>query len=192
MARDAERTKQKLLETATAEFAAFGIAGARIDRIARSAGVNKQLIYAYFGNKEDLFNAAFSASVTRSLEDVLFDATDLPAYAGRLFDRFDDKPEELRLSTWYRLERPEGTSLEAVIAINKSRIGRLRDAQRSGQLASHFDPVQLLTLVQAVATSWATANPEFAASRPTSPAGRRQTVVEAVRRLIESNDTTEA
>lgn len=188
MARDAELTKQKLLDAATAEFAAFGIAGARIDRIASAAGVNKQLIYAYFGNKDDLFDAAFSAYVTRSLEDVQFDASNLPAYAGRLFDRFEKKPEELRLSTWYRLERPEGTSLEAVIAINKSRIQRLRDAQRSGQLASHFDPVQLLTLIQAVATSWATTNPEFAASRPTSRASRRRTVVEAVRRLIESDD----
>jgi hypothetical protein len=35
-------------------------------------------------------------------------ATDLPAYAGRLFDYFEDNPDQLRLSIWYRLERPQG------------------------------------------------------------------------------------
>ena len=40
MAWDVERTKQLLLDAATAEFSAYGMAGARIDRIAASAGVN--------------------------------------------------------------------------------------------------------------------------------------------------------
>ena len=39
--RDAEATKARILEAATAEFAAHGIAGARVDRIAASAGANK-------------------------------------------------------------------------------------------------------------------------------------------------------
>ena len=51
MARDAEQTKQRLLEAAIAEFSAYGIAGARVDRIAAGAGVNKSLIYSYFGSK---------------------------------------------------------------------------------------------------------------------------------------------
>ena len=46
MARDAEDTKRRIFEAATAEFADHGIAGARVDRIAARAGANKQLIYA--------------------------------------------------------------------------------------------------------------------------------------------------
>ena len=105
MARDADRTRRRLLAAATDEFAALGIAGARIDRIAAAAGCNKAMIYAYFGNKDGLFEASFAAHVAGFLEQVPFDVTDLPGYAGRLFDYFEDHPAALRLSIWYRLER---------------------------------------------------------------------------------------
>jgi AcrR family transcriptional regulator len=61
-ARDSAATKERLLEAATAEFAAHGIAGARVDRIAAAARANKQLIYAYFGSKEQLFDAVLATS----------------------------------------------------------------------------------------------------------------------------------
>ncbi|MFC7648454.1 TetR/AcrR family transcriptional regulator [Streptosporangium lutulentum] len=108
MARDADRTRRRLLEAATVEFAALGIAGARVDRIAEAAGCNKAMIYAYFGNKDRLFDAVFTAQVADFLDQVHLDASDLPGYAGRLFDRYEDHPETLRLATWYRLERPRG------------------------------------------------------------------------------------
>ncbi|MDI5973237.1 TetR family transcriptional regulator [Streptomyces sp. SL13] len=184
MVRDSGQTKARLLEAATAELAEHGIAGARVDRIAKAASVNKQLIYAYFGNKDALFDTVFSSYVGHVMDDVDFDATDLPAYAGRLFDRFEDDPAALRLSTWYRLERPQGMNLEAVVTLNEVRLDRLRQAQRAGLLTTHFDPVQLLTLIQAVATSWATTNPEFSATTSTSRAYRRRTVIAAVERLL--------
>jgi AcrR family transcriptional regulator len=106
--KDAEKTKARLLSAAAAEFARFGIAGARVDRIASAAQTNKQMIYAYFGNKDQLFDEVFSAYVGRSLERVDFDPADLSTYAGRTFDRFEKDPAALRLSTWYRLERPKG------------------------------------------------------------------------------------
>ena len=53
--RDPEATKARIFESAVTEFARHGIAGARIDRIAAEAKANKQLIYAYFGNKAELF-----------------------------------------------------------------------------------------------------------------------------------------
>ena len=53
--RNAEATRERILEAATAEFSAYGIAGARVDRIAKTAGCNKNLIYIYFENKETLF-----------------------------------------------------------------------------------------------------------------------------------------
>ena len=53
--RDAERTRQAILDAATAEFAENGLAGARVDRIAEDAGANKRMIYYYFTSKEDLY-----------------------------------------------------------------------------------------------------------------------------------------
>lgn len=50
-----EVTREKILEAAEKEFSSFGLYGARIDRIAQGAGANKQLIYAYFENKENLY-----------------------------------------------------------------------------------------------------------------------------------------
>jgi TetR/AcrR family transcriptional regulator len=50
-------TRQKLLAAARREFAASGLAGARVDEIAARAGVNKQLVYHYFGDKDALYLA---------------------------------------------------------------------------------------------------------------------------------------
>jgi AcrR family transcriptional regulator len=55
--RDPARTRAQILEAALTEFAHKGLAGARVDQIAARAGVNKRMIYHYFGNKEDLFLA---------------------------------------------------------------------------------------------------------------------------------------
>ncbi|MBR2818451.1 MAG: TetR family transcriptional regulator [Reyranella sp.] len=56
--RDAEATKQRILQAASVEFSNHGYMGARIDRIARNARANKRLLYYYVGNKEALFLAA--------------------------------------------------------------------------------------------------------------------------------------
>src|SRR5581483_8758996 len=55
--RNPAATRQKLLAAARREFAASGLAGARVDEIAARAGVNKQLVYHYFGDKDALYLA---------------------------------------------------------------------------------------------------------------------------------------
>ncbi|MEP6919267.1 MAG: helix-turn-helix domain-containing protein, partial [Acidobacteriota bacterium] len=49
------RTRQRLLKAAAAEFAARGFAGASVDRIARTARVNKAMIYYHFTSKAGLY-----------------------------------------------------------------------------------------------------------------------------------------
>jgi AcrR family transcriptional regulator len=56
--RDADRSRQKILSAASLEFAAYGLSGARVDRIAEKSGLNKRLIYYYFKSKDILFTAA--------------------------------------------------------------------------------------------------------------------------------------
>jgi AcrR family transcriptional regulator len=183
MQRDAERTKRQILAAATEEFAERGIAGARVDRIATVAGCNKAMLYAYFGSKDGLFDAVFTASVELYLARVEFDAEDLPGYAGRVFDYFEKHPGHLRLSTWYRLERPGSTQLAAVVAVNADRLAVLGEAQAAGKVPAGFTPVALLSLIQSIATSWSTMNPEYKAARP-ARAQRREAVVKAVERLL--------
>ena len=55
--RNPQATRQKLLTAARREFANSGLAGARVDEIAARAGVNKQLVYHYFGDKHALYLA---------------------------------------------------------------------------------------------------------------------------------------
>ena len=58
-------TRARILEAATAEFARYGLGGARVERIAERADANKRMLYYYFGSKEALFLAALEASYAR-------------------------------------------------------------------------------------------------------------------------------
>lgn len=108
MAWDTERTKSLLLEAATSEFCARGLAGARIDRIAAEAGVNKERIYQYFGNKNGLFDAVIVAALSSLMDEVPIHGKGPEAmadYAGRLFDHHQEDATAPRLLFWEGLER---------------------------------------------------------------------------------------
>ncbi|HUV29997.1 MAG TPA: TetR/AcrR family transcriptional regulator [Acidobacteriota bacterium] len=52
-------TRERIIIAARAEFARHGPAGARVERIARNAGVNKAMIYYHFNSKDQLYQAVF-------------------------------------------------------------------------------------------------------------------------------------
>ena len=176
--RNADKTREKLLLAATAEFAAYGAAGARIDRIAERAGVNKRMIYAYFGNKEQLFDTVLEHSLAELLEAVPLTPDDLPGYAGRLFDYLVDHPERHRLALWRMLESSPPT--EAEVRSTDEKLAALSAARAHDD---ELDPAALLVFIMALVRAWpstygALARPTFA-----DAAAQRATVVEAVRRL---------
>lgn len=98
--RAANRTKRRILSAARAEFASKGYAGARVEAIARRAGVSKQLLTHHFGSKERLYGVVHDTLSQPSLQwddDLPSDASDLIA------DRFRKRVENLdyvRLLTW--------------------------------------------------------------------------------------------
>ena len=59
--RDAAATQEALVQAAVEEFSRNGFAGARVDEIARAAGVNKQLVYHYFESKQGLYLVALES-----------------------------------------------------------------------------------------------------------------------------------
>ncbi|MFI0821291.1 TetR family transcriptional regulator [Streptomyces sp. NPDC021098] len=103
MAYDSTATKARILAAATAEFAAHGVSGARVDRIATEAKANKRAIYDYFGDKNKLFAVVLERALAE-LADAVPPSDDLPAYAERLFDYHRARPEALRLVMWEALE----------------------------------------------------------------------------------------
>ncbi|MFF0446369.1 TetR/AcrR family transcriptional regulator [Streptomyces sp. NPDC004609] len=103
MARDTAVTRQKLLGAARQEFAALGVAGARVDRIAELAGVNKERVYGHFGSKEGLFAATVSAAMDELAEEVGKPGDDIAAWVGSVYDFHRERPELLRLLLWEAL-----------------------------------------------------------------------------------------
>ncbi len=184
--RNAEATRERILEAAMAEFSAYGIAGARVDRIARTAGCNKNLIYIYFENKETLFSTILQRHLARVYEEVTFTPDDLPAYAASLFDFAMAHPDLMRLMAWFRLEKNvdsrarRGPSLEGKVAA-------LMKVQKAGHAGTAFSPRFLLTAITALATAWTATNPFAAWLDPDAhkrPAALQRNITEAVRLLL--------
>jgi AcrR family transcriptional regulator len=126
--RDPERSQERILKAATAEFARFGLGGARVDRIAVSAGANKRMLYYYFGNKEDLFLAVLEGAYARirSAEEGLH-LRDLPPEQGirRLIE-----------FTWdYYLAHPEFLTL-----LNSENLHKARHLKRSRHVPAMHSP----------------------------------------------------
>jgi len=84
--RDPEARPQQILDAAFHEFGERGLAGARLDDIAKRAGVAKGTIYLYFPNKEALFREMVRATTIAALET-----------AEQLRDRGDDESAESQL-----------------------------------------------------------------------------------------------
>lgn len=153
--RDPARNQERILRAATAEFARFGLGGARVERIAARAGANKRMLYYYYGNKEALFLAVLEDSYARirKAERALHLADFDPREAMRRLVSF----------TWrYYLEHPEFLTLLAsenlhrgrhvkrsknVVAMHSPFVAMIREVLKRGTRAGEFrrgvDPVQL-------------------------------------------------
>ncbi|GAA4073815.1 TetR family transcriptional regulator [Nonomuraea soli] len=179
----AEATKSRILQAATAEFAAYGFAGARVDRIAKAASVNKNLIYVYFTSKDTLFETVFDAEVARGLDAVPFTVDDLPGYARRVHEHCRRHPSVIRLVAWHRLERADRPDLTAASPSHAAKLSAIETAQREGRLSDTFSPDILLALIVALATS---DGPVAAAPLPHRPGHTEEiseAIAEAVRKL---------
>ncbi|MBI0378676.1 TetR family transcriptional regulator, partial [Streptomyces albiflaviniger] len=142
--RKSDATRRRLLDAATADFAAHGIAGARVDRIAAAAGVNKAQLYAYFGDKLGLFGAVFRLHADAVVDAVPFTADDLPRYAVRLYETAIERPELIRLATWAKLEGVVTDNLVAESSAVTVKLEAIAEAQRAGRVTASIDPPDIL------------------------------------------------
>jgi AcrR family transcriptional regulator len=183
---------QVVLEAATAEFAAHGLAGARVDRIAAAAPANKAQIYHYFGSKDDLFDALFRGLVVDTISAVPMDVHDLQEYAGRLYDSYERRPELRRIATWRRLERgAPHPALAELVENNRNALDAIAQAHLDRDVSDHFAPVELLTIVLTLAAMWMSQTPELMGVLDgVSSARRRQVVVDAVRAVVNTEHVT--
>ena len=154
MAWDVERTKQLLLDAATEEFSAFGMAGARIDRIAASAGVNKERIYQYFGKKSEFFGIVLERQLAAVMDAVQITGTGVEAiarYAGDVFDYQVEHPQLARLTFWEGLECDRPTAEEKRRAASDSKVALVRAALPQ---ITEADARDLLLTILTLADGW--------------------------------------
>ncbi len=193
MAWDTARTKHLLLEAAVEEFAEHGPQGARVARIATRAGVNKERIYQYFGNKDQLFTAVLEAELANLATVVPLtgeQAGDLGDYAGRVMDYHRQHPHFLRLLAWEGLQSGEqdpvvAESLRARHYADK--VAAITLAQQAGTATGEVDAAVLMYAVIALTAAWFTM-PQLVrmlvtGSSADDPDMQRDALVTLVRRL---------
>lgn len=127
--RDADRSQGTILAAARDEFAEYGLGGARMDRIAGRAGLNKRLIYYYFEDKERLFQAV--------LEQAYKDIREQERKLNLLDLKPADALRRLVEFTWdYYLAHPEFLTL-----LNSANLHRARHIQGSKQARKMNSPL---------------------------------------------------
>ena len=151
----AAATKTRILDAAFVEFAAKGLAGARVDEIAARAGANKRMLYAHFGSKEALWLEVLETTyAAKRAEERAVEVADLPpAEAMAKLVAFNMRyvarhPEFLAILHQENLHRAAYLASSAkVLALYSPLVERLRAVLARGEAGAVFrsgvDPVQL-------------------------------------------------
>jgi TetR/AcrR family transcriptional regulator len=150
--RDPARTQQRILAAALKEFSAKGLAGARVDAIARRAGINKRMLYHYFGNKHGLFSAVLRHKLAER-DALLAVAPDDPAEALTYwFDAACDDGDWIRLLEWEALGAGPKRLVHAEQrrAAARKAVARARSRQTRGLLKADLDARHLLLSMMAL------------------------------------------
>jgi len=149
--RNPARTRGLILSAALTEFAAHGFAGARVDAIARHAGINKRMLYHYFGGKEELFRAVLRRKITERqawAESLSGDPTEsLPFW----FEATCKDIDWVRLLEWEAMQSGETVIDEAQRrkAVKRG-LARIRRQQAGGQISADFDPRHLILAMRSL------------------------------------------
>jgi TetR/AcrR family transcriptional regulator len=150
--RNPARTQERILAAALAEFSDKGLAGARVDAIARQAGVNKRMLYHYFGLKDGLFGAVLGRKVDERatlLASSPEDPADTLAY---WFTAACQDVDWIRLLEWEALQHGDQNLVHEERRRDGTRkaIGNLRRRQANGLLNHRLDPAHLLLSIMAL------------------------------------------
>ncbi len=152
---DPDAVKADILRAATAEIAAHGLNGARIDQIAARTRTSKRMIYYYFGDKEGLYRHVLEAAYreVREGEDSLeLDRSDpmaaLRKLVGFTFDHHRAHPDFIRLVMIENIQDGQHLGRSALLqSMNRTAIDRLAAIYRKGVAAGAFrkgiHPVEL-------------------------------------------------
>jgi AcrR family transcriptional regulator len=185
--RTTHELRDTILSAARSEFAQYGLAGARIDRIAKAADASKERLYAHFGDKESLFRGVVAADAAEFFAAVTLRPDDVPEFVGDIFDLAGRRPEHLRMITWANLEgfALDPPSIEDRESVAARDIATIEAAQAAGHVDPSWHPMDLLVLLFGVALAWAQSpHPDAVTADPAVIAARRAAAMKAASRIV--------
>jgi AcrR family transcriptional regulator len=185
--RTTSELRETILGAARSEFAQYGLAGARIDRIAKAADASKERLYAHFRDKEALFRSVVATDAAEFFAAVTLRPDAIPEFVGDIYDLTCRRPEHLRMMTWaslegFALDPPPIEDPESVVARD---IRTIETAQAAGHVDASWQPMDLLVLLFGIAQAWAQSpHPDAGTADPATIAARRAAAIEAARRIV--------
>ena len=154
-----EESRAAILKAAVAEFADYGIAGARTDAIARAARVNKALLYYYFKDKDALYEAVLDhvfgglrARVMPVLDSKLPPRQKMLEYVGTYFDYIAANPRFPRVVQAEWMRSGEGSPRMQRVAREYFRpiSEKVTEVLRLGVAAGEFQPMNPMDFLPSV------------------------------------------
>jgi TetR/AcrR family transcriptional regulator len=139
--------RTRILEAARKEFGLKGFAGARVEAIARRAGVNKGLIFYYFESKEGLFRALAEERFSHQPALGASEPEEALHWPLSLFELGEETLDWARFFMWEGLE--VGAAMPPLLMEEKRRQGWERrlawvtEQQRTGKLPADLNTGQL-------------------------------------------------
>ncbi|MEI9963202.1 MAG: TetR family transcriptional regulator [Limisphaerales bacterium] len=186
-ARNPDRTRARIIAAALKEFSAHGFAGARVDAIARSAAINKRMLYHYFGDKEALFRAVLRRKIIEQQAWAEASSGEPEETLPFWFNAACKDADWVRLLEWEALQGNPEKPLDQKkrrVAVERS-IDRVRQRQARGQLSAEFDARHLVLAMRSL-TMFPIAFPQltrFIMGRPVTDPKFQQGRVEFLRQF---------
>jgi len=172
--RDAGKSRQNILAAAETEFAEKGFYGARVDEVAVQAGINKRMIYAYFGDKEGLYKQvlfrvyARMEDVERELVEQQYSGTELiEKIISAYFQFLKSNPTFVSILMWENLNK--GRYLQEIESSRIERatiryfVGALEEGKASGLFRPEIDSWQ--TVISLITTCFANFSNQYTLSK---------------------------
>jgi TetR/AcrR family transcriptional regulator len=150
--RNPERTQERILKAAFKEFAGKGFAGARVDGIARRAGINKRMLYHYFGDKEALFREVLRRKIAQRQAWGAATPNEPEESLLYWFELACRDADWIRLLEWEALQFIEKRLIDErrrSESVGRA-VERIRNRQKLGYLSNDYNPKHMLLAMTAL------------------------------------------
>ncbi len=158
--RDAERTKEQILEAAEKLFAEKGFAGTSLRELSEASGASGPLIVFHFKDKKGVYESVKASIISRYIaadRENLFEDDSFHSFLKQLlasmFQFYRDNPTMMRLANWGRLEG-ETDPWPGEDKLHHEYCQRIRQAQELGEIRDDLTPLNISIMICGAVHFW--------------------------------------